>query len=55
MPPTTASWLQRLGTQARGLFQQLHRAVAAEGPHVLTQGMTDRKMSLDGLFVDVKV
>jgi uncharacterized protein (DUF58 family) len=40
MPPTTASWLQRLGTQARSLFQKLHRAVAAEGPHVLTQGLS---------------
>src|SRR5438874_2347410 len=28
--PRGTSWLQRLGTQARGLFQKLHRAVASE-------------------------
>lgn len=40
--PRTASWIGRLGAHARALFQKLHHAVAAEGPHVLTQGMTDR-------------
>src|SRR5437868_2587370 len=30
----TLSWLKRLGSQARALFQKLHRAVvAADGPH----------------------
>lgn len=38
MPPTTASWLNRLGTQARALFQKLHHAVAAEP--AFAQGMT---------------
>jgi uncharacterized protein (DUF58 family) len=42
MPPTTqtASWMQRLGSQARAIFKKLHRAVVAgEGPHVITEGM----------------
>jgi len=38
MPPTTASWLNRLGSQARSLFQKLHRAVTAD--QSFAQGMT---------------
>jgi uncharacterized protein (DUF58 family) len=41
MPPTTASWLSRLGSQARGLFAKLHAAVnAAGGAPTLAAGMT---------------
>ena len=40
MPPT-ASWLHNLGSQARALFQKLHRAVAAAGGvPALAAGMT---------------
>jgi uncharacterized protein (DUF58 family) len=39
--PRTASWLQNLGSQARALFQKLHRAVgAASGGPTLAAGMT---------------
>src|SRR4051794_11603483 len=39
--PVTATWLNRLGSQARGVFQQLHRAVLErDGPTVITEGMT---------------
>ena len=41
MPPTTASWLSRLGAQARGLFAKLHAAVnAAGGAPTLAAGLT---------------
>ena len=45
--PLTASWLQRLGSQARTLFQTLHRTVVAEGPHLLAQGMTGLSTAFD--------
>lgn len=38
--PRTASWLGHLGSQARGLFQRLHRAVLERDGPVLTQGMS---------------
>ncbi len=38
--PRTASWLGRLGSQARGLFQRLHRAVIERDGPVITPGMT---------------
>lgn len=39
--PTTASWLGRLGSQARALFQKLHRTVLdRDGPQVITEGLT---------------
>jgi uncharacterized protein (DUF58 family) len=44
MPDVRAplSWLKALGSQARGLFQKLHRAVMDTGsPQVLAQGMTN--------------
>src|SRR4029079_14265749 len=41
MPPTTASWLSRLGAQARALFGKLHAAVnGAGGAPALAAGMT---------------
>src|SRR5437773_2198322 len=41
MPQTTASWLNRLGTQARALFAKLHAAAtAAGGGQALAQGLT---------------
>jgi uncharacterized protein (DUF58 family) len=41
MPPTTASWLNRLGSQARGLFAKLHRAVtASETDKTIAQGLS---------------
>ncbi len=51
MPPTpaefnrapTGSWLQRLGSQARALFQKLYHAVlTSEGAPVLAQGLQGR-------------
>ncbi len=36
----TASWLGRLGIQARGVFRKLHRAVLEQGGPALTEGMT---------------
>jgi uncharacterized protein (DUF58 family) len=38
--PRTASWLGRLGSQARGLFRRLHRAVLERDGPVLTPGLT---------------
>jgi uncharacterized protein (DUF58 family) len=38
--PRSASWIERLGLQARALFQKLHRAALAEGPQVRTQGLS---------------
>jgi uncharacterized protein (DUF58 family) len=39
----STSWLQRLGSQARALFQKLYRAVvAADGQKTFAQGMTSR-------------
>lgn len=41
MPPTTASWLSRLGAQARALFGKVHAAVNAAGGHpALAAGLT---------------
>jgi uncharacterized protein (DUF58 family) len=37
-PPSPVAWLQRLGSQARVLFQKLHRTVLASGPR-LAHGM----------------
>src|SRR6185295_5302356 len=48
--PKTARWLARLGTQAQGMFQKLHRAIVAEGgPRSLAQGLqgTDPNRYLD--------
>jgi uncharacterized protein (DUF58 family) len=37
----SASWLNRLGSQARALFQKLHRAVVErDGPQVITEGLS---------------
>jgi uncharacterized protein (DUF58 family) len=39
--PATTPWLGRLGTQARTLFQKLHRAVLdRDGPQVITEGLS---------------
>src|ERR1700687_1304212 len=38
--PKTASWLGRLSSAARGLFQQLHRAVFERDGVTLTEGLT---------------
>jgi uncharacterized protein (DUF58 family) len=38
--PRTTSWLGRLGSQARGLFQRLHRAVLERDGPVITPGLT---------------
>lgn len=38
MPPHTASWLNRLGSQARALFKKLHQAAA--GSQALTEGLS---------------
>lgn len=38
--PRTASWLGRLGAAARGLFQQLHRAVFDRDAVTITQGLS---------------
>lgn len=41
--PETASWLGRLGGQARGLLRKLHRAVTeAGGPQVITESLSPR-------------
>lgn len=39
-PPRTASWLGRLTSAARGLFQKLHRAVFERDNVTLTQALT---------------
>jgi uncharacterized protein (DUF58 family) len=39
MPPRTASWIERLGLQARALFRKLHHAALADGPQVRTTGL----------------
>src|SRR5689334_3542854 len=39
--PKTASWLTRLSTAARGLFQKLHRAVFENTATTITQGMSN--------------
>src|SRR5688572_7331295 len=38
--PATATWIGRLGTQARDLFGRLHRAVLERGGPTITEGMT---------------
>lgn len=38
--PQTASWLGRLSSAARGVFQNLHRAVLGHDGPTLTEGMT---------------
>jgi uncharacterized protein (DUF58 family) len=39
MPLRTASWIERLGLQARALFRKLHHAALADGPQVRTSGL----------------
>jgi uncharacterized protein (DUF58 family) len=45
--PRTASWLQRLGGQARSLFQKLHRAVLANATEIPSASGPDPRLYLD--------